>query len=62
MKRINNINVLHLGKKLLQQYIVDVYAKVEEERLNFIRFNQKQLRAELYQGLRDAICAGLFRI
>jgi hypothetical protein len=51
-------NILHDGGRLFQQYVVDMYAKVEGDRLNYVRFNQKQLRAELYQGLRDAINAG----
>ena len=41
--------------RLLQQYIVDIYAKIEGERLQYIRFHQKELRAEVYQGLADAI-------
>lgn len=34
---------------------VDMYAKIESERLNFIRHNQAQLRSEEYIHLRDAI-------
>lgn len=43
---------------MFQQYIVDAYACIEEGRMNWIRNNQKQLRAELYSGLRDAINQG----
>ena len=32
-----------------------MYAKIETERLNYIRFNQKKLRSEEYIHLRDAI-------
>ena len=46
------------GGRLLQQYIVDMYAKIESERLNYIRFHQKTLHAELYQGLSDAVSGG----
>ena len=46
------------GGRLMQQYVVDMYAKIEQLRLNFIRNNQKQLRAELYEGLYDAILRG----
>ncbi|XP_051157417.1 uncharacterized protein LOC127279225 [Leptopilina boulardi] len=41
--------------KLTQQYIVDVWSKVEGERLKYIRLQQKKLRAELYCGLMDYI-------
>lgn len=40
---------------LFHQYIVDMYAKIESERLNFIRFNQAKLRSEEYIHLRDAV-------
>ena len=34
--------------RLFHQYIVDTYTATEQERLRFIRLNQKKLRAELY--------------
>lgn len=40
---------------LYHQYIVDMYAKIESERLNFIRFNQAKLRSEEYIHLRNAV-------
>lgn len=40
---------------LFHQLLVDTYAKVEGERLLFIRYNQKQLRAETYIYLCNAI-------
>lgn len=42
-------------RRLFHQYAVDMYAKIESERLNFIRFNQSKLRSEEYIHLRDAI-------
>jgi len=42
-------------RQLFHQFVVDMYAKVESERLLFIRCNQKQLRAEEYIHLKDAI-------
>lgn len=46
--------ILRCGK-LFHQYVVDMYAKIESERLNYIRFHQRQLRSEQYIDLRDAI-------
>jgi hypothetical protein len=43
---------------LLQQYIVDAYVAIEQSRLNYLRRNKKKLRADLYQGLQDALEAG----
>jgi hypothetical protein len=41
--------------KLTQQYIVDAYVKIEGNRLNYIRMNQKNLRVEHYRGLMDHV-------
>ena len=42
-------------RQLFHQFIVDMYAKIESERLLYIRLNQKKLRMEDYIHLRDAI-------
>lgn len=42
-------------RKLLNQYMVDMYAKIESERLLFLRMNQESLRSEQYVHLRDAV-------
>lgn len=46
--------ILRCGK-LFHQYAVDMYAKIEAERLNYLRFNQAKLRSEEYIHLRDAV-------
>jgi hypothetical protein len=46
------------GGRLRHQYIVDAYAAIEQNRLKYLRLNQKKLRVDLYQGLQDAIAAG----
>ncbi|CAF0947889.1 unnamed protein product [Brachionus calyciflorus] len=46
----------NLFGRIYHQYIVEQYAsKVESSRLNFLKFNQDTIRAELYQGLLDAV-------
>ncbi len=57
MIRENNENCLLLYRDLFHQYLVDMYAKVQSERLLFLRKNQKQLRAENYVHLKDAIAS-----
>lgn len=42
-------------RQIFHQFIVDVYAKVESERLLYIWLNQKGLRVDNYIHLRDAI-------
>lgn len=39
----------------MQEYLCDNWAKCEQNRLSFLRHNQPKLRAELYQGLQDAL-------
>ena len=44
---------IHHGGKLLQQYIVDAYVKVEGSNLDRIRHNQAKLQVEKFCGLID---------
>ncbi|KAL6598841.1 hypothetical protein ACP70R_046101 [Stipagrostis hirtigluma subsp. patula] len=46
------------GDRLFQQYIVDAYASVEENRLRFIVKNNNNLRSEIYKGIEDALHKG----
>ena len=48
-------NHLLQARRLLQQFMVDASAKIECERLQYIRREQKRLRADNYQDLRDTI-------
>jgi len=56
--RDTNGIVLLQGDRLRQQYIVDAYAAIEQNRLKYLRLNKKKLRVNLYQGLQNAIVAG----
>ncbi|GBN46621.1 hypothetical protein AVEN_142006-1 [Araneus ventricosus] len=51
----NNDNHLMMFRNLFHQYVVDMYAKTESERLRFITTHQKQLRSDSDIHLRDAI-------
>jgi hypothetical protein len=37
---------------------VDAYAAVEQNRLRYLRLNQKKFHADLYLGVRDSIAIG----
>jgi hypothetical protein len=54
MIRENVDNHILKCRQLFHQYIVDMYAKIETERLLFVRLNQTKLRSEQYVHLRDA--------
>ena len=53
--RNDEFNILHDAGKLSQQYFVNMYAKIEAERLSFFRMNQSTLRVDDYIHLRDAV-------
>ena len=55
MMRTGAINHILRCRQLFHQFIVDMYVKIESERLCFIRLNQKKLRVDEYIHLRDAI-------
>ncbi|GFV76525.1 helitron_like_N domain-containing protein [Trichonephila clavipes] len=50
-------NPILYGLKLMQQYVVDSYVKIEGNRLNFIRHSQRTLRVKSYLGLTDHVNA-----
>uniref|UniRef100_K3YZ96 Helitron helicase-like domain-containing protein n=1 Tax=Setaria italica TaxID=4555 RepID=K3YZ96_SETIT len=52
--------MLICGDRLFQQYIVDVFVSVEENRLRFIIKNNKNLRSDIYKGIHDALHKGDF--
>lgn len=54
MIRTGSTNHLLKCRDLFHQFVVDMYAKVEGERLLYIRQNQKKLRAEKFVHLQDA--------
>ena len=55
MVRENDYNVILHFRELYHQYATDIYAKIEGERLAFIRFNQEQLRTDNYDNVKDAM-------
>ena len=56
--RPNIFNPIFYGGRLVQQFVVDTYIKIESSRLDYMFHHQKKLRADLYQGLVDSIQAG----
>ena len=56
--REDDFNTLSRFGHLTEEFIVDVFAKIQNNRLSYIRFNQPQLRAELYAGARDYVRRG----
>ena len=50
----NTNHILHLYK-LTQQFICDMYLNIESQRLNFVRFNQHELRCDTYTSLKEQL-------
>ena len=44
--------------RLYHEYLVDMYVKIEESRLNWTKNNQRTIRAEIYSGVVDMIESG----
>ena len=55
MIRNNSSNILLQYRELLNQFIVDMYAKIESERLLYIKLHQKELRVDNYEHIKDAV-------
>lgn len=56
--RNTEFNTVLRGGRLFQQYVVDMWAWADQNRLNFLRSNQSKIRASLYSGLEDAVGTG----
>ena len=52
--RSSDDHIFRCGK-LFQRYVVDAFVKVESNNLDFLRFNQKQLRVETYTGVKSYV-------
>ena len=58
-QRRHEFSLLLHGGRLFQQYLVDMWAAADQNRLSYLRFNQSEIRATLYQGLSDAISSNI---
>ncbi|XP_063980943.1 uncharacterized protein LOC135164482 [Diachasmimorpha longicaudata] len=59
MVRLNQDNYFLRFRQLFHQYIVDMFAKVESERLRCIRYKQAKLRSEENIHLRDTVAGNI---
>ncbi|XP_021761819.1 uncharacterized protein LOC110726658 [Chenopodium quinoa] len=51
-------NMLLRAGRCFQQYIVDMYVKIENTRLDYFRNNQESIRVDLYKGILDSLDSG----
>ena len=51
----NEFSIIHHCHRLFQQYLVDAWASCDLNKLQWLRENQKTIRAELYNGLADSL-------
>ena len=52
------VTTIHHSGRLFQEWLVDAFAQIENNRLQYRRLNQDKLRSELYNGLQDALADG----
>lgn len=53
--RLSTSQDLFLGCRLFQQYVVDAWASCDQNKLDWLRNNQKTFRSDLYNGLSDVV-------
>jgi hypothetical protein len=53
--RQHEFSTILRGCRLFQTYLVDMYACIDQERLHFIRTQQRRLRVTLLNGMEDAL-------
>ena len=58
-ERAGDWNTVMKMRRLTQQYAVDMWAKIERGRMDWVQRNQTTIKAEKYNGLIDA-AAGKF--
>lgn len=56
--RTGEKSILLLCGRLLQQFFVDIYIKIETTRLKYYRFEQSNYRRESLQGIVDSVKSG----
>ncbi|CAN1166726.1 hypothetical protein LINPERHAP1_LOCUS4145 [Linum perenne] len=56
-RRVEGKTLIRSGKAL-QHFCIDAFTTIEQNRLIYLRLNQKKLRADLYNGLQDALNRG----
>jgi hypothetical protein len=57
-ERVSEESILFNGKRLFQQFVVDLYSMVESQRLSYIRNNQTKIRADFLAGVEEAVERG----
>jgi len=60
--RENEFSTLFYAKRLFQQYVVDAFAICDQTALNWIRSNQSSIRADVYNGVADAVSGGDYNL
>ncbi|XP_021764733.1 uncharacterized protein LOC110729312 [Chenopodium quinoa] len=51
-------NMLLRAGRCFQQFVVDMYVKIQNTRLDYLRNNQDTIRFDLYQGILDSVTNG----
>ncbi|XP_045823935.1 uncharacterized protein LOC123916509 [Trifolium pratense] len=57
-ERVLENSILLHGRRLFQQFVVDLYSMIESQRLSYIRFNQAKIRADFLAGVEEAVGRG----
>ncbi|GJT67974.1 copia protein [Tanacetum coccineum] len=56
--RVKEFGLIFRGDRLFQQYVVTIFCALEQNRLDYIRTHQNDLRSDYLSGLYDAVSRG----
>lgn len=54
-ERPGEFSALHMSRAIFQQFVVDVYCRIEDNNLSYIQHNQKKLRVDSYRAVADFV-------
>ncbi|PLW46932.1 hypothetical protein PCASD_08098 [Puccinia coronata f. sp. avenae] len=52
----DQFSAVHRAKSLFQELLLDLFMCVNQPRLDWFQIHQKEIKAELYQGVEESIC------
>jgi len=57
-ERLGYDNTIIKGGHLYRKFLVDAFVNIEEDRLDYIRANKKNLHVEVYKGIHEVVLKG----
>ena len=59
VNKLPRYNHIIQGRRLYQQFVADMWAVNENSKLTYFKFNQAQIRADVYSGVQQVVVEGM---